>query len=66
MRLMLIPERRAASALAADARMARPYFVRLRNSVNAMTRMGITTMTVSSGPWISRPPTRHDPVKAVG
>ena len=31
--LMLMPERRAASALAADARIASPYFVRFRKSV---------------------------------
>ncbi len=65
-RLMLMPDSRAASALAADARMASPYFVRFRKSVSAMTRTGITTTTVSSGPCITRPPIRHDPVKAVG
>src|SRR3954462_6352678 len=32
--LMLMPDRRAASAFAADARIASPYLVRLRNNVN--------------------------------
>jgi hypothetical protein len=64
--LMLMPERRAASALAADARMANPYFVRFMKSVRTMTRIGITTIAVSSAPRTCTPPMSHEPSNAEG
>ena len=65
-RLMLMPERRAASAFAADARIASPYLVRFMKSVSAMTSTGMTTITVSSCPRTNTPPISHEPENAVG
>ena len=65
-RLMLMPDSRAASAFAAEARIASPYFVRFMKSVSAITSTGMTTITVSSWPRTRTPPMSHEPEKAVG
>ena len=54
--LMFTAASRAASALAAEPRIASPYFVRLRNHHSAMTRSGMTMSTVSSSLRTMTPP----------
>ena len=58
-RLMLMEARRAASGLAAEARMASPYRVRVRNSPRASVARGITTSTARCSLRTRTPPTSH-------
>ena len=58
-RLMLMEARRAASGLAAEARMASPYRVRDRNSPRASVASGITTSTARCSLRTRTPPTSH-------
>ncbi len=55
--LGLMPDRRARSALSADALTVRPKVVRFRNQPSSRLRTGTTTSTVSSGPVTRMPAT---------
>src|SRR5581483_9732224 len=66
MRRTLMPARRAASALAADARTAMPYLVRLRKMAMATVSNGITTRISTCSPRTTTPNTFHVEWIAVG
>src|SRR3954452_770249 len=65
-RRTLIPASRAASALAADARTAMPYFVRLKKTAMAAVSNGTTTRMARCSPRTTTPNTFHDAWIGVG
>jgi hypothetical protein len=62
----LIDESRAASGFAADARIAIPYFVWLRNTVSTIASSGTITRTNTCSLWIVSPSKSQVKSKAVG
>ncbi len=62
----LIPARRAAFGFAAEAPIARPYFVCPKNSHRAVYNRATTTRTRISCPWITTLPICHDDSIGVG
>src|SRR5947209_1724850 len=58
-RRTLMPARRAASALAAEARTAMPYLVRFRNTAMAAVSSGMTTRMATCSPRTTTPKTFH-------
>ena len=64
--LGLIDERRAASGLAADARIAMPYFVWFKKMVNTIARSGTITSTSTCSLRMNKPWNSHVKENAVG